>query len=916
MSLNPIADVPDFSLAAPTVAEALKDVCIESHAPAKDYKGNVETNITRMLAAPAGFTHRTAPTLVKGIEALKAGPMYERRAREEGVGVAGLGLTREKKKPPPSMTDGEVAAGAHGIDRIVAAGPSRTTLDSIVTPDMFASRFAVREGGEFVEDNSNAFLVHNLLTPIECEYIIATAEPHMKPLDKLYAQRTRLADRAMLRSPTVAQQLCRRLMPFITKEDYVGRTPLCFGHDGVWAPLGLNECLKVFRYDRGGMFVPHRDGPWVPRPDQCSMYTVVIYLNDDFVGGQTVMSGSHDYCGPQGCRTHDWESSAKSSMMHAVPIQGTALVLNHDCWHAAHPIDLGVKWILRTELIFQRVHSFYVDKDAFGTDETYRAARALYDASLAASEAGDRDTFFTSYQEVVRMQREAMLSEAARRGGRLLPSLGLEELSNILSFLPIEAVVRCVMPLNRNTYAAVSQAPLWQDLWEGHVRGALPMGGSLSHVDACAARLMAPMAALSRLTEAPADSSAPGEHAEDSPAHCHGDYFGLYRQHVWLSRRFAPAALLLLDSGAVIAAPTDIAKRPGHTFSFRDCHSPNTEPVGVLDASVALRGKIDTKTPATAGAVYRAHCAALAAGRGQELFRLERYFGSWLYAYPYHMNQPKGEVLCTSDDEGDCEGQLGGSAKHTVDPIDGKVEWSVAAASLDRIVEAADTPIIVVAHPSWHVPPRLVAADASSSEDDSAARHCREAVDALFGLLSVPAVGFYHPGLCAAVGYEAMLREGGDVSSVPAVLTFEMRYGFTMFGGAPVGGLHDDAVKKYYFTVNMRNLCVEACAVCGGGVRPSAMPSPDVILVDCMAKPEPYEYRQQGNPAPPLLSGDALLPADCDLLAAVRADVSEQRYGGVVPQVFALCEVLAKGAAVIGACPALRGALTYRIPFQ
>ena len=113
-------------------------------------------------------------------------------------------------------------------------------------------------------------------------------------------------------------------------------------------------------------------------------------------------------------------------------------------------------------------------------------------------------------------------------------------------------------------------------------------------------------------------------------------------------------------------------------------------------------------------------------------------------------------------------------------------------------------------------------------------RHCREATDALFGLLSVPAAGFYHPGLCAAVGYEAMLRECGDVSSVPAVLTFEMRY---------------------------------------------------------------------------------LLPSDCDLLAAVRAVIAKSK-GRMKSQVFALCEVLAKGAAVIGACPALRAVLTYRIPVQ
>ena len=30
------------------------------------------------------------------------------------------------------------------------------------------------------------------------------------------------------------------------------------------------------------------DGPWIPREDECSIYTVVLYLNDNFTGGETV----------------------------------------------------------------------------------------------------------------------------------------------------------------------------------------------------------------------------------------------------------------------------------------------------------------------------------------------------------------------------------------------------------------------------------------------------------------------------------------------------------------------------------------------------------------------------------------------------------------------------------------------------
>src|SRR4051812_49197221 len=87
------------------------------------------------------------------------------------------------------------------------------------------------------------------------------------------------------------------------------------GTEGVWVPRAVNECLKIGRYSPGCHFSPHIDGPWVrhftfyldlaenanpsalcmkaPAPDHCSIYSVVIYLNDhrshpvSFQGGHT-----------------------------------------------------------------------------------------------------------------------------------------------------------------------------------------------------------------------------------------------------------------------------------------------------------------------------------------------------------------------------------------------------------------------------------------------------------------------------------------------------------------------------------------------------------------------------------------------------------------------------------------------------
>ena len=113
----------------------------------------------------------------------------------------------------------------------------------------------------------NCFLLHNILTKNECHHLIHAATPLMENVDKLFEQKYRKSDRALIRSPTIASQLYQRILPQLKPEDYKGRVPLCFGQQGVWVPFGLNECIKITKYSKGGLFSVHRDGPWIPRED-------------------------------------------------------------------------------------------------------------------------------------------------------------------------------------------------------------------------------------------------------------------------------------------------------------------------------------------------------------------------------------------------------------------------------------------------------------------------------------------------------------------------------------------------------------------------------------------------------------------------------------------------------------------------
>ena len=157
--------------------------------------------------------------------------------------------------------------------------------------------------------------------------------------------------------------------------DSFGVRPVGFGNAGTWAPSRLNECFKLTRYAAGARFAPHLDGPWVPREDESSVYTLVAYLNDGFGGGETrflqepardaVVEGKDAGIeSKEGKKGKEGKAAAGSELgaamggvafepCHTVaPRAGSALVFNHDTLHEGLPVAPGgTKYLLRTEIM-------------------------------------------------------------------------------------------------------------------------------------------------------------------------------------------------------------------------------------------------------------------------------------------------------------------------------------------------------------------------------------------------------------------------------------------------------------------------------------------------------------------------------------------------------------------------------------
>ncbi|MCW8132952.1 MAG: 2OG-Fe(II) oxygenase [Planctomycetota bacterium] len=98
---------------------------------------------------------------------------------------------------------------------------------------------------------------------------------------------------------------------------------------------GLNERLRLYRYDEGQRFPPHADGYYV-RPGERSLLTLLLYLNEGYEGGETCFAAT--------------EFEAAQAF---VPRTGAALIFPHERWHEGRPVLKGRKYVLRTDVMFR-----------------------------------------------------------------------------------------------------------------------------------------------------------------------------------------------------------------------------------------------------------------------------------------------------------------------------------------------------------------------------------------------------------------------------------------------------------------------------------------------------------------------------------------------------------------------------------
>jgi hypothetical protein len=183
---------------------------------------------------------------------------------------------------------------------------------------------------------------------------------------ELYPDDYRNNDRVVFDDAGLAAELEDRVRPYIPDEivDAGAR----------WRLLELNARFRACRYANGQAFCVHRDGAYVPSDDVRSFLTVQLYLDDDArrVGGRTRF-----YANAQG-----------GEVLAAItPTVGSVIIFDHRVWHDGEPVTRGIKHVLRTDAVYERVEDNGIEE--LGVVRRHRGyvwcAIACRDGSIASS---------------------------------------------------------------------------------------------------------------------------------------------------------------------------------------------------------------------------------------------------------------------------------------------------------------------------------------------------------------------------------------------------------------------------------------------------------------------------------------------------------------------------------------------------
>ena len=128
-----------------------------------------------------------------------------------------------------------------------------------------------------------------------------------------------------------------------------------------WSPSFIFDKMRVYKYNPNEAFPEHIDYK-VKRNIikegkklvEQSFLTVLIYLNDDFEGGETGYWPDHNGIHCRFLRNVEKQQCKKDHQVLIKPQTGLCIIQDQNILHEGLPTKKGIKYILRTDIIHSR----------------------------------------------------------------------------------------------------------------------------------------------------------------------------------------------------------------------------------------------------------------------------------------------------------------------------------------------------------------------------------------------------------------------------------------------------------------------------------------------------------------------------------------------------------------------------------
>jgi hypothetical protein len=201
----------------------------------------------------------------------------------------------------------------------------------------------------FGADRKQAFSIRECVGPAACVSLVRMSEesgyePQCEDNEGciVLPREFNKAWRCIIHAPTVAAALWQRVRHAVPQ--------VRAGADGgEWRAVGLNERLRFLKYHPGMSFAPHTDNRF--RKDGMKTFTTaLLYLGAegiDFSGGAT------RFC----CTGYD-DSAPRTARQDFSfhPAAGDVLAFDHEVLHAGDAVTKGVKYVVRTDVMYARAN--------------------------------------------------------------------------------------------------------------------------------------------------------------------------------------------------------------------------------------------------------------------------------------------------------------------------------------------------------------------------------------------------------------------------------------------------------------------------------------------------------------------------------------------------------------------------------